>query len=216
MDDKSKPGEVKTNVIASVEPLLGSSSIEEPATSQRPNRDVKKAIWAIVTGVALPCIPILVVLILLIYLIYKHKLDIWTGYVELLPNGTSSANVEGALNRLSDFRHNGGHAAYLVQYNPSTLTTIASWTSRIIPYLTSSIMALVAFFAARYLVQQSKRGDDAVLPNPEQLTLLIGLLGGSGVDSIKDTLFHRWLKKERLIHPVPAVLWVLLFITFLK
>ncbi|KAK5048531.1 hypothetical protein LTR84_005621 [Exophiala bonariae] len=211
-----KEGDAKTGVKASVEPLLGASSIEEPVISQRPNRDVKNAIWAIVTGVALPCIPIIVVLVLLIYLIYKHKLDLWSGYVELLPSGTITNASNGALSALSDLRHNGGKAAYIVQYNPSTLTTIASWTSRIIPYLTSSIMALVAFFAARYLVQQSKRGDDAVLPNPEQLTLLIGLLGGSGVDSIKDTLFHRWLKKERLIHPVPAVFWVLLFITFLN
>jgi hypothetical protein len=76
-------------------------------------------------------------------------------------------------------------------------------------------MALVAFFAARYIVSQSRKGDDAVLPDPEQLTLLIDMLGGNGVTPLKDTLFYRWLKKERLISPVPAVFWTLLFITSL-
>lgn len=115
MDDDIKKGDTNRGVKASVEPLLGSSIIEEPVLSRSPNRDVKKAIWAIVTGVALPCIPIIVVLILLISLIYKHKLDVWAGYVELHSNGTKTESSIGSLRAFSDFRHNGGKAAYLVQ-----------------------------------------------------------------------------------------------------
>lgn len=213
MDVKTDSADMKTSIDASVQPSLDSSSVGEPATSQRPTKDVRRAVWTIATGVALPCLPILAILTLLLSLIYCYKIDPWPGYSAFLLNVTAPKTHKTSL---SDLRLNGGHAAYLVRYNPSTLTTIASWTSRIIPYLTSSIMALVTFFAARYIVQQSKRGDVAVLPNPEQLTLLIGLLGGSGLEPMKDTLLYRWLKKERLIHPLPAVFWVFFFITLLR
>ena len=53
------------------------------------------------------------------------------------------------------------------------------------------------------------------MPDPEQLTILIGLLGGSALTPLKDTLYYRWLKKERLVSPVPAVFWILAFITIL-
>ena len=201
----------KSEVTTVVEQTTSSGSSEEEGLRQRPDRDVRNAVWTIVTGVALPCIPIIVILAILLYFIF-HRVKPWNGYAELAMN-TNTTQKHGFDARLSYFRHEGGAAAYLVHYNPSTLTTIASWTSRIIPYLTSSIMALVAFFAARYIVQQSKKGDDAVLPDPEQLTILIGLLGNNGVTPLKDTLFYRWLNKERLIHPVPAVFWVLAFIT---
>jgi hypothetical protein len=76
-------------------------------------------------------------------------------------------------------------------------------------------VALVAFFAARHIFQQSKKGDEGVLPDPERLTILISLLGGNGITPLKDTLFYRWLKKEQLVLPVHAVFWVLAFITIL-
>jgi hypothetical protein len=183
----------------------------EESRNRRPDKDVRSAVWAIVTGVALPCIPILVILAVLLAFIFEHRVKPWDGYLELALNSTPAKH--GIAATIFDIRHNGGSSAYLVRYNPSTLTTIASWTSRIIPYLTSSIMALVAFFAARYIVQQSKRGEDAVLPDPEQLTILISLLGGSGITPLKDTLIYRWLKKERLVSPVPTVAWILAFIT---
>lgn len=74
-------------------------------------------------------------------------------------------------------------------------------------------MALVAFFVARYIVSESRRGDSAVLPDPQQLTILISLLSGSGLGPLKDTMLYKWLKKERLVSPLPAAFWALLLIT---
>jgi hypothetical protein len=203
-----------------IAPITGIHEVDpstpiEQDRNRRPDKDVRSALWAIVTGVALPCLPILVILAVLIAVIFEHRIKPWEGFAELALNSTGTAAKDHLTATIFDIRHNGGSNAYLVRYNPSTLTTIASWTSRIIPYLTSSIMALVAFFAARHIVQQSKRGEDAVLPDPEQLTILISLLGGSGLSPLKDTLIYRWLKKERLVSPVPAVAWILAFITFL-
>ena len=78
-------------------------------------------------------------------------------------------------------------------------------------------MALVAFFAARHIVLKSKHGDEhgSHLPNPQQLTLLISVLGGSGFGPLKDTLLHRYHRKEKLIAPLPAAFSALFIITLL-
>lgn len=112
------------------------------------------------------------------------------------------------------YRHNAG-AAYHFNENPSNMTTVASWNSRIISYLTSSIMALVAFFAARRIVTKSKKGSGSDLPIPEQLTLFIDLLGGKNFEPLKDTILYRWAHKRKLADPIPLAFGALFAITTL-
>lgn len=78
-------------------------------------------------------------------------------------------------------------------------------------------MALVAFFSARHIVLMSKHGDEhgSNLPTPEQLSLLIRLLGGNGFGPLRDTLLHRYQRRERLIAPLPAAFSALFIITLL-
>ncbi|KAJ9625417.1 hypothetical protein H2204_010390 [Knufia peltigerae] len=183
----------------------------------RPSRDLKSAIYAIVGGVALPCIPIIVVSAVLLYFIFKHRIVPREGWPELyVPRDKVGYNsINNITQAIKDVRYEGGRPAYYVAYNPSTITTIASWTGRVIPYLSSSIMALVAFFAARHIVLKSKRGHPTELPTPEQLTLLINLLGGNGFSPLKDTVLYRWGRKERLVAPLPAAFTALFVITLL-
>jgi hypothetical protein len=77
-------------------------------------------------------------------------------------------------------------------------------------------MALVAFYAAHHLVLRLRLGDGSDLPSPEQLTILITLLGGSGFGSLKDTLFFRYGRREKLMSPLPAAFSALLVITLLR
>jgi hypothetical protein len=72
-------------------------------------------------------------------------------------------------------------------------------------------MALVAFYAAHHLVLRLRLGDGSDLPSPEQLTILITLLG-----SLKDTLFFRYGRREKLMSPLPAAFSALLVITLLR
>lgn len=189
-----------------------SVQVEEKAAAG-PSRNVKAAVYAIIWGVALPCIPIIVISAVLLYVIFKHEIIPVQGWPELQLQTNSSSQT--ALELLSDIKKHGGKPAYYVAYNPSTITTIASWTGRVIPYLSSSIMALVAFFSARHIVTKSKRGDGADLPTPEQITLLIGLLGGNSFGPLKDTVVHRWAKKEKLVDPLPTAFAALLLVTVL-
>lgn len=184
-----------------------------------PERNLTRAIWTIVYGVALPCVPIIVICSILLYIIFHHRLNTDPGWPQLQVQSNLSEHKQTAHNStwiasiLGTLKHDGGGSAYYVKYNPSTITTIASWTSRIIPYLQSSIMALVAFFAARHIVLKSKHGDDTQLPNPEQLALLIGTLSGSGFAPLKDVLLYRLRRKGKLISPLPAAVSALTIIT---
>lgn len=147
------------------------------------------------------------------WIVLSKRVHINTGLPELsLP--TTDTEHHGFTQTLKFIRHNAG-PAYFVKENPSTITTIASWTSRVIPYLTSSIMALVAFFAARRIVTKSNKGGGDDLPTPEQLTLLIDLLGGKGLEPLKDTLLHRWVHKRKLVDPIPLAFGSLFAITML-
>jgi len=74
-------------------------------------------------------------------------------------------------------------------------------------------MASVAFFAARRIVTESKRSDGPDLPTPEQLTLLIGLLGGNSFVPLKNSVLHRWAEEKRLVDPIPVAFFALFLIT---
>ena len=187
---------------------------EERGGFTKPDRDVGAAIWAIVCGVGIPCIPVIVISGVLLYFIFHYRIETLPGYPELEIHADHVRQHMNTTQRVSDLRHHGGEPAYYVQVNPSTITTIASWTGRVIPYLSSSIMALVAFFAARRIVTRSKRGDGSDLPTPEQITLLISLLGGNDFGPLKDTLLHRYAHKKKLADPLPMAAFALFIVTF--
>lgn len=178
----------------------------------RPSRDLLAAIWAIICGVALPCIPILIVSGVLIGLIYRYRVIPHPGWPEFIVASTAqtSHNVTSMITKI---KKDGGDAAYYVDFQPTSITTIAGWTGRIIPYLSSSIMALVAFYAARHIVLKSKDGNHQDLPTPKQLSILITMLGGGGMGPLKDTVMYRFKNKEKLVAPLPAVLSALTLIT---
>lgn len=181
---------------------------------QRPNRNLRNAIYTIICGVALPCIPVIVVSSVLLYITFKHRIIPQPGWPDLYI--TSPEQDNNVSSWIFEYRHQDGRAAYYVAYNPSTITTISAWTGRVIPYLSSSIMALVDFFAARHMVHKSKHGStSSYLPTPEQLTILIGLLDGNGFGPLKDTLLYRYSQKKRLVSPVPAAFSALAIIILL-
>jgi hypothetical protein len=213
--EKTGNPDTKAGVTATTTALLDGDEPQHADESgiRKADRNLKAAIWTIVCGVALPCVPVIIISAVLIYMVLGSEAPYMTGLPELEPPKNHTKR-HGAIECLSWFRHNAGPAYYVMQ-NPSTITTVASWTSRVIPYLTSSIMALVAFFAARRIVTKSTKGSGDDLPTPEQLTLLIDLLGGKGLEPLKDTLLHRWVHKRKLVDPIPLAFGALFSITLL-
>ena len=213
--EKTGNTDTKAGVTATTTALLNEDEPQDAEESgiRKADRNLKAAIWTIVCGVALPCIPVIVISGALLGMVLGSQADDVTGLPELaLP--VDHKTCHGVIGCVGWLRHNAG-PAYYVKMNPSTITTVASWTSRVIPYLTSSIMALVAFFAARRIVTKSTKGSGDDLPTPEQLTLLIDLLGGKGLEPLKDTLLHRWVHKRKLVDPIPLAFGALFSITML-
>ena len=208
-----KPGITAT---ATETPDEKEALIDDERAARKPDRNLNAAIWAITCGVALPVIPILIITAVLLYMIlgYRWTPDKLSGIPELRRPEVHDSTHHGPTDWLRYVRHNAG-PAYFVDQNPSTITTVASWTSRVIPYLSSSIMALVAFFAARRLAIKSNKGDGSDLPSPKELTLLIELLGGKTLDPLKDTIMHRWENKSKLVDPIPLAFSALLILTSL-
>lgn len=202
--------EISTAGVISEEPLEANEAAEVI-----PERSLRRAIWTIVYGVGLPCIPIIVISAVLLYIIFRYRLKLNPSLPALQGSQSDATkhNLTTLVSEFGNFQKRGGEWAYYVRYNPSTITTIASWTSRIVPYLQSSIMALVAFFAARHIVLKSKHGDESQLPNPEQLALLIATLGGSGFEPLKEVFLYRFTRRGRLIHPLPAAVSAFAIIT---
>ncbi|OQO02360.1 hypothetical protein B0A48_11914 [Cryoendolithus antarcticus] len=216
-EDKISNQPEKSGVTSKITAVPGEDDTlikDNEAAFAKPDRDLAKAIWTIVCGVALPCIPVIVISAVLIWFILSKQVKTQHGWPEFYIQATTAQRDLNVTEMIYDWRHMAGPALY-TQRNPSTITTIASWTSRVIPYLTSSIMALVAFFAARRIIVKSQRGEGVDLPSPQQLTLLIGLLGGNSLEPLKDTLLHRYQHKRKLADPIPMAFTALFMITIL-
>jgi len=215
--EKNGNPDIKAGVTTTTTALLDGDDSQDADESgvRKADRNLEAAIWTIVCSVALPCIPVIIISGVLLYIILSKRVHPTPGWPELeLHVPENQPRSKGVIDMIDYFRHNAG-SAYYVNENPSTITTVASWTSRVIPYLTSSIMALVAFFAARRIVTKSKKGSGSDLPTPEQLTLLIDLLGGKGFEPLKDTILHRWAHKRKLVDPIPLAFGALFAITSL-
>lgn len=141
------------------------------------------AIVSIVCAAAIPCVIIFLISGLLIGMIFAHRVTLHLGWQELQPVPPQDATSASFVAQARNLKDIGGSGAYYIHFNPSSLTTAASWTGKVIPYLSSSIMALVAFFAASHILQASRSGRDEALLTPHQLTLLLSLLS-SGTEHL--------------------------------
>lgn len=149
---------------------------------------------------------------LLLGLIFQYQVQQQHGWPELaLPN--AKPVHQGVIQFFQNWKATGGNSAYYVDYSPTKLTTIAQLTGKVIPYLTSAIMALVAFFASRQIIEASKDRESKDLPTPQQLTLLIALLSGSNFQPLVDTSKYWWMKRERLARPLRYAFAALLCVT---
>ena len=154
-----------------------SSSEDQPQPSNKPVEDIDGAFLAIVFSAAIPCILVLAVAGAVVGVLLGYRVHFEKPWPRLdsATNSTTSNGVVWSV--LDDWKKHGGNAAMFIKFNPTTLTAIATLTGKIIPYLSSSIMALVAFFAARRIMHASKDGNSNGLLSPSQLTILVELLG---------------------------------------
>jgi hypothetical protein len=191
---------------------------DQPAQSNpEPAERMDGAFLSIICSAAIPCGLILIIGGALIGVILGTQINRNEGFPELhLAANSTTSNITSTLaTRLNTFKKTGGDKAFFIHFNPSSLTAIATLTGKIIPYLSSSIMALVAFFAARRLVLNSKSANSEQLLSPHQLSILIELLGGSTYTPLTNCVKHHVKNKQRWIKPLPVAFTALATVTAL-
>ena len=66
-------------------------------------------------------------------------------------------------------------------------------------------MAVIAFFAARRILDATRSNKLKELPTPHQMSILINLLQGAGLAPLRDTILYKWQNHEHLVQPIPLV-----------
>lgn len=141
------------------------------------------------------------------------------GLAALLLGLVLSNNVEKPENSPSreltlDLRSEFDSDAYYVDFNPTTLVTIASWSSTVAPLLAVCAMILVSFPLAESLRNESQSsGSD--LPTPFQFSLLLECFT-AGITPLWNALsYRRWKHSGRMASTVRNALTVLAIFTIL-
>ena len=163
-------------------------------------------------GAFLPCVPVALVSALLLTLIFHNEVKLDRGYQLLQTPTIGNVSDPSFLNQLAQFKSTGGTPAYFAHINPAILATIAAWTSKIIPFIISSEMALVAFVAGRRILDATRDKTTGQLPTPHQISILINLLNGSGFRPLYDTVVYKLQGHEHLIQPIPLAFYALSFV----
>jgi hypothetical protein len=129
----------------------------------------------ILGSLAVIVLPMLGLAALLLALVLANKL-------ERQQTGTTGPTTLGPY---PDFDDN----AYYVDFNPTTLVTIASWSSTVAPLLAVCAMVLISFpLAHSFKLTSEGRSDD--LPTPFQFSLLLDCLG-AGISPLWKAISYR-------------------------
>ena len=185
-----------------------------PSTSEghakRPS--MEGALPDLLFGAFLPCVPVALVSALLLTLIFYNEVKLDPGYKVLHAPTEEDVSDPSIFGQALQFKSTGGTPAYYARINPAVLATIAAWTSKIIPFITSSSMAVVAFFAGRRILDASRDKKTGHLPTPHQISILINLLSGAGFRPLYDTVMYRLQNHGSLVQPIPLAFGALSFV----
>ena len=203
---------------ASSTPGATITEIETPKAASDdhgPTTSIDGALPDLLLGAFLPCVPVVLVTTLLLTLIFYHRVNLDPGWQLLQTPTTANISDLSVVNQTIQLKSTGGHPAYYIRFNPAVLAAIAAWSSKIIPFLTGSSMAVVAFFAGRRILEATKNNEAGQLPTPHQMSLLINLLSGAGPKPLLDTVVYRWQNHEHLVQPIPLAFGALSFVVII-
>ena len=96
-----------------------------------------------------------------------------------------------------DQRSDTDTSAYYVDFNATTLATIASWSSTLAPLLAVAAMALASFSIAKKMKEDSN-SESMDLPTPYQFSLLVESLSGGVATLFSFGKYSFWKNREPL------------------
>ena len=205
--------EQKEKLLDTPDMVATKMEVPKPASDDHKSPNKTESAWPdLLYGALLPCLTVGLVSTLLLTLIFTHRVHLDPGWQLLKAPTAQTVSESSFFNRTLHLEATGGNAAYYIRYNPAILAAIASWTSKIIPFLTSSSMAIVAFFAGRRILDATRDNKTGQLPTPHQLSILIKLLSGDSAMPLWNTVVYKWQNHEHLVQPIPLAFGALSFI----
>ncbi|KAL6821671.1 hypothetical protein J3E69DRAFT_382184 [Trichoderma sp. SZMC 28015] len=177
---------------------------EEGGKKKDEGHEVSTCITILLAIIA-PCLAMASVSGFLIGIIFKNRVSLNPGLPELQASGNISSAPR---NIISNFMVRGGSKAYYVLFNPSSLSTLASAAGKLLPYLSSTITGLMAFFAANSMNQMSQEAQVNKLLTPKQLSVLLSLLV-SGWHGLWDAICYRVKRGSKFDGPLFGVVTTL-------
>lgn len=215
--DLPTPSSTKSeDMVAEREVLVPKS----PTISDRDGNQkiMEGATLSLLIGALFPCIPVTIVCAVLLTLIFRHQIKEPYTVVQEISQVQTTDFVNQTLTAVSKLKAGGDNVYWLwatKSTTPGTLHMIASITGKVMPFITSTSMALVAFFAGRRIINITKVKKQKSMPTPHQMSILISLLNGSGIKPLWETLKYRFNNHEALVQPVPLAFWSLAWIVVL-
>lgn len=215
--DPPTPSPTKSEHIAAENEVL----VPKSPTSSSANGDQKimeGAALSLLIGAFFPCIPVAAVCAVLLTLIFRNQIKEPYMVVQEVFQVQTTDFVNQTLTEVSKLKAGGDNVYWLFATKattPGTLHMIASITGKVMPFITSTSMALVAFFAGRRIIYITKVKKQQQMPTPHQMSILISLLNGSGIKPLWETLRYRYQNHEVLVQPVPLAFWSLTWIVVL-
>ncbi|KAJ9606772.1 hypothetical protein H2200_008781 [Cladophialophora chaetospira] len=168
-------------------------------TARKAHTGGKRVIFISLTLIVVPMLGLAALLLALVLV----------NNVDKPGEGTSSGNL--TLDLTSQFQS----SAYYVDFNPTTLVTIASWSSTVAPLLAVVAMVLVSFPLAQSFKKDSQLSGSE-LPTPYQFSLLLESFS-AGITPLWNSLsYWRWPHREgRMASNVRNALTILAIFTTL-
>ncbi|KAK5190833.1 hypothetical protein LTR72_001701 [Exophiala xenobiotica] len=210
------PSNNAERTVAEKEGLVPKSPALSSETGER--TIMEGATLSLLMGAFFPCIPVAIVSAVLLTLIFRNRIQDPYTVVQQITQVHSSDLINQTLAEVNQLKA-GGNSVYWLwaskQTTPGTLHTIASITGKVMPFITSTSMALVAFFAGRRIIEVTKARKPESMPTPHQMSILISLLNGSGISPLWETIKYRFYNHESLVQPVPLAFWALAWIVML-
>lgn len=215
--DPTTPSPTKTEHTASENEVLIPRP-PSPSSGDAQHEIMEGATLSLLIGAFFPCIPVAAVCAVLLTLIFKHQIKEPYMVIGEVTQVKTTDFVNRTLTEIGHLKA-GGDSVYWLwatkSTTPGTLHMIASITGKVMPFITSTSMALVAFFAGRSIINVTKVKNQKAMPTPHQMSILISLLNGSGIRPLWDTLKYRFQNHESLVQPVPLAFWSLAWIVLL-
>lgn len=208
--EQDPSGKVATAAIATEVQKIG-----PPDQGNVEHETLQGATLSLLIGAFFPCIPIALVCSILLSIILGNEIKAPYIVIEQVHSIKVTGTINQTLSAINTLKKGGSDVYWLwakTATTPGTLHAIASITGKVMPFITSSTMALVAFFAGRRLIQVSRKEKRESMPTPFQMSLLIQILNGSSMQPLWSTIRYWWAHHVPLVRPVILAFWSLTWI----